>query len=123
MLSKIQRAVGGLLIAAGLVLVVSPELLFELEPAPDAHEAIEQHVRWGLLICIGLFLVARTTLRPFRETVAHFFLWLSGGYLIARIIGIALEGAAPSKQLIFVGVEVLLCALAGLYLRRRAKKA
>lgn len=113
------RILGGVLVLAGLVLSVAPTLALDPGDAPDLFEAIERHVRWGLLIGIGLLLAVRTSLRPWRVTFAHLVCWVSAGYLVARLIGIAVEGASSGRQWLWVGVEVAICLVAGGYLVRK----
>jgi len=113
------RIAGVLLVLVGLVLVVAPTLVSDPGPAPDTFEAVERHVRWGALIAVGALLVARTRLRPWLLTLAHVVLWVSVGYLVARLIGIALVGANDARQWMWVAVEAVLAAIAGAYVWRR----
>lgn len=44
---------------------------------------------------------------------------LSGGYLLARFVGIAVEGPSDLKQWMLVGVEIAICGVAALWIRHR----
>lgn len=116
------RILGGLLAIAALVLAFAPTLVSDPGPAPDLFEATERHVRWGLLVGVGAFLVVRTKLRPFWITVLWLVFWLSAGYLVARLIGIGLEGAGSVMQWVWAAVELAICAVIGgvLYRKRDA---
>jgi len=107
------RIFGGLLAVAGLVLAFAPTLVSDPGPAPDLFEATERHVRWGLLIGIGGFLAWRTRLKPWWITALWFVFFGSAGYLVARLIGIAMVGPSVVMQWVWVAVEVLICAVIG----------
>lgn len=104
---------------ACLVLSVAPTLVHDPGPAPDLFEATERHVRWGLGIGIGATLCAKRWRRPWSVVVAWLALCLSGGYLLARFIGIAIEGWGNQKQWLLVGVEIVICAVAALWIRHK----
>ncbi len=113
------RAIGALLIVAGLVLSAAPTLVHDPGAAPDLFEAVERHARWGLPIGIGALLIARTRLSPWGITVASTILAVTLGYLLARVIGIAVEGVGSSRQWLYCGIEVVIGLAAATYLRRR----
>lgn len=104
---------------ASLVLCFAPTLVQEFDPAPDLFEAVERHVRWGLGVSLGMVLVVKPWKRPWTVVVAWAAFCLSAGYLLARFVGLALEGADSNKQWMLVGVEVALCAVAALWIRHR----
>ena len=113
------RMLGVVLVVAGLVLVWAPTLVLDPGPPPDTFEAVERHVRWGALVGVGALLVARRHLRPWAVTIAAAVLCLDLGYLVARIIGIALAGTDSNRQWMWVAVEVVIAAVVVAYLRRR----
>jgi cell division protein FtsW (lipid II flippase) len=115
------RILGALLVPTGFVLVFAPTLVSDPGPAPDVFEAVERHVRWGALIALGAFLIARTRMKPWTLTFAHAVLWVCAGYLVARLIGILLESANDGRQWMWVGVEAVLAALSGAYVWRKRR--
>ncbi|MEM9074400.1 MAG: hypothetical protein AAGE52_38255, partial [Myxococcota bacterium] len=104
---------------ASLVLVVAPTLVHDPGPAPDLFEATERHVRWGLGISLGAVLVANRWRRPWSVLLAWVAFCGSGGYLLARFVGIAIEGPTDIKQWALVGVEIAICGIAALWIRHR----
>ncbi|MEM6993302.1 MAG: hypothetical protein AAF721_22510 [Myxococcota bacterium] len=107
-----------------MVLSVAPTLAHDPGPAPDLFEAVERHARWGLPIGIGALLVGRTRLRPWSVTVASLVLSVTLGYLVARIIGISIEGVGSSRQWLYCGIEVVIGIAAGAFLwRKRGQKS
>jgi hypothetical protein len=113
------RIVGGLVAVIGLVLAAAPTLVSDPGPAADTYEAIERRVWYGAIAGVGALVVARTRLRPWRDTLAHVVLWLVGGFLTARCIGLVLDGTDSGMQWVWVGVEGALVIAAAVYLARR----
>lgn len=117
------RVLGGVAVLVGLVLSVEPGFVTDFKPTDDLFERIERHVRWGLLVGIGLLFVVRTKRKPWGESIAHLVLWVVVGYLAMRFVGIALEGAGSEQQWILVAVEIAILPFPLSYLwwaRRRA---
>ena len=114
------QMIGLVAIAVALVFVVKPTLLETAPPAPDLFEAIERHVRPGIGIFLGLTLVAAPWRRPWSVLFAWVLVCLSGGYLVARFIGMALQGINDSKQWQLVGLELAvgLAAAGWIYYKR-----
>ncbi len=87
------------------------------EPAADTFEAIERRIRGGMLLGIGLAFIARTELRPWSVTIASVLLYFLLGALLARILGLIVEGTDP-RQWMYVAAEAGLMTLAALWLWR-----
>ncbi len=118
--SFVLRLVGCLLILVGLVLVSNPELVRSKPVPTDTFEAIERRIWWGLFIGAGILLLFHHQVQPWAPTVAATASSLLVGLLIARLIGIALDGSV-AKQWLYVGVEVaILAPLVWWYLRVRS---
>jgi cell division protein FtsW (lipid II flippase) len=118
---SILRIFGGLLALGGLVLIFAPTLAYDPGPPPDAFAAVERRIPWGALLGFGLLLVFRTRLMPWAATVASFVLWMVVGVIIARLAGMALDGAGGGKQWMWVGVEAVVAGIAGAYLYHKSK--
>jgi len=112
------RILGGLLAVAGLVLMCAPTLVSDPGPAADTFAAIERRIPYGGLAGLGALLVARTTLRPWVVSFASFVFWVTAGLLVARCVGLVLDGAQDQRQWMWVGVEAAIALAAGVYLRR-----
>ena len=117
-LSPLQM-LGGVVVLASLVLTAMPTLVHDPGPAPDLFEATERHVRWGLGAGLGAMLVADRWRRPWSVLIAWLAFCLSGGYLVARILGMFMVGPTDPKQWLLVGIEVAICATAAFWIRRR----
>ncbi len=87
------------------------------EPAADTFEAIERRVRGGMVLGVGLTLIARTELRPWSMTIASALFYFMLGALLARVLGLVIEGIHP-RQWLYVAVETVLMTLAALWLWR-----
>ena len=99
--------VGVALIIFGVTLVSNPELVSNKPIPDDTFEAIERRIWWGLFIGLGTLLLFHHQLRPWLQTVAATCASLVFGLLIARFIGIVLDGSV-AKQWVYVGVEVVI---------------
>ena len=116
------RVVGALLLIAGLVLAVMPTLVSDPGPAADTFEAIERRIWWGGLAGVGLLFLARTELKPWAVSFAHLVMWVVLGFLIARVIGLALDGIDSGKQWMWTAIEAAVVAVPAAYLSRRRKR-
>lgn len=87
------------------------------EPAADAFEAVERRVRGGMVLGIGLILIARTELRPWSITIASALFYFMLGALLARILGLIIEGIDP-RQWSLVAIETAVMTAAAVWLWR-----
>lgn len=105
--SLIFRLIGVALIIVGVTLVWNPELVSKKAIPTDAFEATERRIWWGLFIGFGSLLLFHHQLRPWVLTIAAMGSSLLFGLLVARLIGIALDGSVV-KQWINVGIEIVI---------------
>lgn len=87
------------------------------EPPADAFEAIERRIRGGMVLGAGLVLIARTALRPWSVTIASVLFYVLLGALLARVLGLMIEGN-DSRQWLYVALEGVLIAIPALWLWR-----
>lgn len=115
------RVVGILLAAVATLMVAFPGWFGPLtggsEPAADTFEAIERRVRGGMVLGVGLILVARTELRPWSVTIASVLFYFMLGALVARIFGLIVEGI-DQRQWLYVAIETGVMTAAALWLWR-----
>lgn len=111
--------VGILVIIVGVALSWNPELVSNKPVPTDSFMATERRIWWGLIIGIGCLLLFHHQLFPWQPTVAATLSALLFGLLVARLIGIMLDGSS-SKQWMNVGIElVILAPLVWWYFRTR----
>ena len=114
-----QRIIGLALIVIGVTLVSNPELVSNQPVPADTFEAIERRIWWGLFIGIGTLLLFRHQLKPWLATLAAACVSIVFGLLMARLLGIMLDGSV-AKQWLYVGIEaVILVPLVWWYLKVR----
>ena len=87
------------------------------EPPADTFEAVERRVRGGMVLGFGLIFMVRTELRPWSVTIATVVFYFMLGALLARLLGLAIEGIHP-RQWSLVAVETFFMTLAALWLWR-----
>lgn len=118
--SLLLRGIGIALIIAGIVLVANPELISNKAIPDNTFEAIERRIWWGLIIGFGCLLMFHHQLQPWMTSLAAASASLMFGLLVARLIGIMLDGSV-AKQWQNVGIElILLVPLVWWYLSVRA---
>lgn len=101
------RLIGAILIVAGIALVWNPELVSNKPIPNDTFDAIERRIWWGLIIGFGCLLMFHHQLQPWKLTLAATASSLLFGLLIARLIGIMLDGSV-TKQWLNVGIELVI---------------
>ena len=115
------RIAGIVLAALGIVMAAFPTWFGPLtggpEPPADTFAAIERRVRGGMVLGIGLILIARTELRPWSVTIASILFYFMMGALLARILGVIIEGM-NRRQWPLVAIETGVMTLAALWLWR-----
>lgn len=115
----IFRLIGAALIIFGIVLASNPELVSSKPVPTDTFKAVERRIWWGLFIGVGILLQFHHQLLPWQPTVSATLSSLLVGLLIARFIGIILDGSV-AKQWLNVGIElVILAPFVWWYLRVR----
>ena len=117
------QALGAPLVIAGLVLTLVPSLVGDSGPAPNTFAAIERRIPWGALAGLGALLVARTQLRPLNISFAWLVFWATSGVLVARLLGLALDGADSRAQWMWVGVEIVVVVASIAYARHKRADA
>ena len=105
--SLILKVTGMVSIIIGVVLVWNPELATSKPMPSDTFQSIEKRIWWGAFIGIGILPFFHYQLLPLIPTIAATLSALLLGLLIARLIGIILDGSV-TKQWIYVGIEILI---------------
>ena len=120
------RILGIVLAVAGIALAAFPAWFGPLtggsDPPADAFEAVERRVRGGMVLGVGLVLIAVTALRPWSISIPSAVFYLMAGALAARLLGLIVDGAVP-KQWLLVGVETVVMTVAALWLWRSTGSA
>lgn len=115
------RIPGIVLLLTGLVLASNPELVSDQPVPSETFEAVERRIWWGLLIGAGAMLLFHHRLRPWPATALAIFASAMFGLLVARLIGIALDGSVLAQWL-WVAVEAgLLAGSVGWYAKISGK--
>lgn len=116
------RILGVVLAVVGVAAAVFPDGWGPLtgggHPPVDVFESVERRVRGGMVLGVGLVFIAGTALRPWSKSIPSAIFYLMTGALAARFLGLMIDGSVP-KQWLLVAVEVLVMALAALWLWRK----
>ena len=70
-----------------------------------------------MVLGVGLVLIARPALRPWSVTIASVVFYVLLGALLARVLGLVIEGTS-SRQWMYVAVECVLMVPPALWLWR-----
>lgn len=115
------RILGVVLTVVGLAVAVFPAWFGPLtewpKPPNDVFEAIERRVRGGMILGVGWVFIAVPALRPWSISIPSAILYFATGALVARLIGLLMEGTVQ-KQWFWVAVEAVIMAAAALWLWR-----
>lgn len=86
------RILGTVFAVAGAIAAVAPGWFGPLtggpEPPADAFEAVERRVRGGMVLGLGLALIAVPSLRPWSVGIPTAVFYLMTGALAARLLGL-----------------------------------
>ncbi len=115
------RAIGGVFVLAGVVLVCVPTLVYDPGPAENLFETIERRIPWGGTVGLGAFLLVYRPRKSWLLAVANLVFWLTLGALFARIVGLVLDGMGSAQQWLYVGIEIAVAG--GIYVFMRSKNA
>ena len=98
------KILGVILLMAGFILAYKPEWV-STHPLPtDLYEMIERRVRWGLVIGLGLLLLFHHPWTSWGLTVSALLVALTSGVIIARLLGVVLDGFY-AKQMGWLAIE------------------
>ncbi|RME85488.1 MAG: hypothetical protein D6775_02675, partial [Caldilineae bacterium] len=96
---SIVRIVGIVLAVLGVVATVVPGWfgpLTRVPPPPaEVYALIESRVRGGMVLGVGLILIAVTSLRPWSTRIPSAIVYFMAGALVSRLFGIVVDGAVP----------------------------
>lgn len=109
------KAIGALLAVAGLLLSALPGLVLELPPSQERFAAIETRTRFGALGGLGLGLSLLPGFSPWAWALANLAFWTTSGFVLARLVGLCLDGYHP-RQLMWIGLELVVAAALGWYI-------
>ena len=106
MIRILLQVLGGILTILGIITVICPQFLSERVISDDIYLSVEQRIKYGFLIGIGLLLFFRHQFSPWYMFLVALMFFLSAGFAMARLIGIVIEGV-DSRQLFWLGAESL----------------
>ena len=107
----INKAIGTVLVLVGVVLASNPELVTNKPVPDDIYRAVERRIRWGVFIGAGFLLIFHHSLQPWLVTFVAASTAIIFGLLVARLIGIALDGSVQKQWLWVVAEAIILVAL------------
>ena len=118
--------IGIVLAILGVVATVFPGWFGPLtggpEPPGDVFEAVERRVRGGMVLGVGLCVLAIPALRPWSTSIPTALFYLMTGALAARLLGLTVDGAVP-RQWLLVAIEAGVMTAAAVWLWRSSGPA
>ncbi len=108
------KVVGIFAVIAGLIPVFHPTLFSNSDIQLDAYSSIELRVKWGIVVGFGLFLATQNHLFPWLVTLSGLLFWLTASVVIARCIGIMLDGLV-GKQWVWLLIELIALVVFGFW--------
>lgn len=122
----LQRVIGGLIVAFGIYLVLSPLTVADVleRPHETTSQLINLRASWGgPVLGLGAYLLWSPGLRPWSRAVLGLLLWSMAGIGLARTIGFVVDGAPDTRQWIWLTLEVAIVIGAAFGLRALARRA
>ncbi|MBL0217575.1 MAG: DUF4345 family protein [Myxococcales bacterium] len=122
----LQRVIGGLIVAFGIYLVLSPLTVAAVleRPHETSSQLINLRASWGgPVLGLGAYLLWSPGLRPWARAVLGLLLWSMAGIGLARTIGFIVDGAPDTRQWIWLTLEVAIVIGAAFGLRALARRA
>ena len=112
------KIAGIIILIAGVMLTIKPNLISTMSESISPYQMIEKRVMWGILMGLGLFgLVLNHQHDSWKTGIFALLATITSGIIIARIIGLLMDGFF-AKQLLWLGIEsVFLAIFAILYCR------
>lgn len=105
MMNMLLKISGAILLMAGIILAYSPGLISTRPIPTDPYQLIEKRVRWGFVIGLGLLLLFHHQWTPWGVTVSALLVALTTGIILARLLGMVLDGFF-AKQLLWLAIEL-----------------
>lgn len=112
------RILGFTLIITGLIFTIKPEIISQNPLPTDVFQSIEQRIKWGFLIGLGILFLFHHKFRPWLLTVSAILFSLTAGFVTARLIGIVLVGVVI-EQFYWLVVELVSSVIFGLWYHRQ----
>ena len=114
-----SHVIGVALSVLGVIAAAFPHWFGPLTgwPPADLFETVERRVRGGMVLGVGLCVLAIPDLRPWSVSVPTALFYFMTGALAARLLGLLVDGAVP-KQWLLVAVEAGVMTAAALWLWR-----
>jgi len=99
----------------GFIIAYKPQIITEIPASITAYQMIEKRIIWGTFIGIGIFLLFNNHWKVGLSIIYALLFFLILGIIIARFLGLLLDGYFP-KQLLWLVIEIIiLVAFAFLY--------
>lgn len=120
-MESLKSRLGWAFTLVGLILIFALNQNAELLAALSPFEQVERRIPGGAIFGVGLLCL---NIRPFKPVLPFFgsaLAWLTLGALTGRLIGLAFVASQPPKQLMWVGVEIVVILACAIYLRRHTK--
>ena len=99
------KILGVILLIAGFFLVYKPALIGTSSFPSEPYQRIEHRVKWGFLVGVGLFFVFQDQWNSLRPPFFALLSALTIGIMIARIMGVFLDGFY-GRQMLWLGIEL-----------------
>jgi len=110
-MSLFLKIAGAIILIVGFVFTIKPNLVSAIPESITPYQMIEKRVIWGSLIGLGLFgFVFNHQIDSWKTGIFALLATLTLGIIIARVIGLLMDGFFV-KQLIWLVIELLFLAI------------
>lgn len=119
----ITSLLGLMICVIASILIINPSLLggANLDNL-DAYQSIEQRVKWGLFLGLGLLFMFNTQWSSWLTIVMAVLFYITAGVIVARACGFVLDGIVGNQWLWMIIELVLLFAFGFFYWKLKSSK-
>lgn len=111
------KIIGIIMLIVGFAFTIKPNLVSTIPESVSSYQMIEKRVMWGMLIGLGIFAIFYHQIDAWKPGIFALLSAVTLGIIIARIIGMFMDGFY-TKQLLWFGIEFIFLVIFAILYRK-----